>query len=77
MNKLKSDEDNSVTTQDQITLKIKDSSTGDCQKGNRLLSRLLLKPPYITITNSNVIVGNFGHASAVLKRPLLEGFYFL
>lgn len=66
-----------MTTQDQITLKIKNSTVVDSHKNNRNLSRLISKPPYLTIANSNVITGNFGHGSAIFKRPLLEGRYFL
>jgi hypothetical protein len=31
----------------------------------------------VTITNSNKISGDFGHSSAIFKRPIVEGVYFL
>jgi hypothetical protein len=41
------------------------------------LGALLNKPPYLSLANSNRIVGYFGHASAIFKRPIIEGSYFL
>jgi hypothetical protein len=42
-----------------------------------VLSKLLVKPAYITVAKGTQIVGNFGHASAILRRPVLEGNYFM
>lgn len=37
------------------------------------LDKLILKPPYISITKGNRIIGDYGHSTAVFKRPVIEG----
>lgn len=41
------------------------------------LEKLITKPPYVTVSNGNRLIGNFGHSTVVFKRPIIEGKYFL
>lgn len=41
------------------------------------LEKLLIKPPYITVVDGCKILGNFGHSTAMFKRPIVEGKYFI
>jgi hypothetical protein len=37
------------------------------------LDKLIHKPPYLTIARGNRIIGDFGHSTALFKRPVIEG----
>ena len=37
------------------------------------LDKLILKPPYISITKGNRIIGDYGHSTAIFNRPVIEG----
>ena len=41
------------------------------------LDKILIKPPYISISYGNRILGNFGHSTAIFRRPIIQGSYFL
>ena len=41
------------------------------------LHRLLSKPAYLQLTSNHGLTGGLGHATAVLRRPLVEGTYFM
>ncbi len=41
------------------------------------LEKLITKPPYITVSRGNRIIGSFGHATVVFKRPVVEGKFYL
>ena len=41
------------------------------------LEKILTKPVYISINSGCRIVGNFGHATAIFKIPVIEGQYYL
>ena len=44
---------------------------------NTQLSKLIVKPSYLNLVKGVKLVGNFGHGSAILKRPVLEGNFFM
>ena len=41
------------------------------------LDKLLIKPPYLLVQSGSRLIGNFGHSTAIFKRPIIEGQYFL
>ena len=69
--KTRSDEDNSVTTYESIAVKPKNDEGQMLRQEQALLNKLLSRPPYIKLSSSNIIRGDFGHASAILRRPIL------
>jgi hypothetical protein len=77
MLKIKSDEDNSTTTHETGVPKLKTGTHSIQHQQNALLNRLLTRPPYVSLLNSWKISGDYGHSSAIFKRPILEGSYFL
>ena len=50
---------------------------GEGEKMTISLARLLTRPPYVSVTQSSRIGGDYGHASAIFRRPVIEGLYFL
>lgn len=44
---------------------------------NPFLHRLLSKPAYMQLTVGNQLTGPLGHSTAILRRPIVEGIYFL
>jgi len=75
--KSKSDEDHSVTTQDSDLSKSRISPNISLNRPAFHLDKLVSKPPYITVTQINKIMGDYGHGTAVFKRPFVEGSYFM
>ena len=41
------------------------------------INKMVKKPPYISIAEPLKIIGNFGHGTAILKRPILEGSFYI
>jgi hypothetical protein len=35
------------------------------------LDKLILKPPYLSIAQTNRFIGDIGHATAIFKRPII------
>lgn len=69
-NKQKEDEAGSVTSKgssDRSDKLIREKAPHT----TTLIPKLLNHPPYVTIASSNQIVGNFGHASVILKHPII------
>lgn len=74
--KQKEEEVNSVESSEPIQRgKIKNESNTGSQ--NASFSKLLYAPPYINTSEGTVVQGNHGHASIMLKRPVVEGDYFM
>jgi hypothetical protein len=46
-------------------------------KAGFAMEKLVLKPPYITTMGKFKFVGNFGHATAFFKKPVVEGSFFV
>ena len=60
-----------LTSKDRVQL---ESNTGSL---NAQLSKLILGPSYISNLEGTTIQGNHGHASIMLKRPIVEDNYFM
>ena len=69
--KLRSDEDNSVTTNDSGSSSSRSLGQVSQLRGLALLERLTSKPHYIALMGNNRILGDFGHASVIFKRPII------
>ena len=46
-------------------------SKSTAENASTQLSKLIVKPSYINLVNGAKLVGNIGHGSALLKRPVL------
>ena len=66
-----------MTTHESASINPKTIVHSFQQKQQSLLARIILKPPYVSISSSNKISGDFGHSSAIFKKPIIEGLYFL
>jgi hypothetical protein len=75
--KVKSDEDHSVTSQEQFSKKTAYMRQIVAEKGALPLNQIISKPPYISLNNTYLISGDFGHVSFVFRWPVIEGKYFL
>lgn len=75
--KNKSDEDNSVTTHDSGLPSSKTVKSQIQHHQSNLLNRIINKPPYVSVSASGKLSGDFGHSSGIWKRPLIEGNFFL
>lgn len=69
-NKQKEDEAGSVGSQES-SCKIAKKERIISDNASALLPKLLNKPPYLSLASPNRIVGNFGHASVIFKRPII------
>jgi len=47
------------------------------KKNTLFLHKLINKAPTITIASGSRLCGDFGHGTAIFKRPLIEGLYYL
>ena len=68
-NKQKEEEIASVTSHESCSKQMK-MPKPITESNFELLAKLLVKPSYIELMYHNKIVGNFGHGSAMLKRPI-------
>lgn len=41
------------------------------------LEKLIIKPPYLSISKGNIVNGSFGHGTFIFKRPIIEGYFYL
>ena len=73
--KQKSDEVGSVLSQESSS-KPQSNSQSITENAPALIQKLLEKPAYISLKNT-IIVGSYGHSSAIFKRPIIEGSYFM
>jgi hypothetical protein len=76
LQKHRSDEDNSATTHESSAGNPATALVATRLPQPSLLSRLLARPPYLSLRGSRVS-GDFGHGSAILRRPLVEGSFYL
>jgi hypothetical protein len=60
-----------VTTQESDLQKSRIASINLVQKDVFSLEKLISKPPYLTIAQTNRFIGDVGHATAIFKRPII------
>jgi hypothetical protein len=51
--------------------KLKIALNISAQRAPYSLDKMIYRRPYISVNNSNRITGNFGHGSAIFRRPII------